>query len=196
MPGTRADTHLDLKALRMAVHGWWLGNPLVYKPGAPNLVAIARELADAGATSGTLILGDTPSRAPTSALASSLDRIAAVLILREPLPRTPLELAAALAVAKVARTVLGSDYVRVLASDVGCEVGIEGVIGTSVPLCRVAVERDTDTAYLCLDLALGPLHVADGGNPSAALFSARADWREVFLARVLHTLDASLKEAS
>lgn len=39
---------LDLKALRIGLHGWWLGNPLVYKPGAVDPGAIARELASAG----------------------------------------------------------------------------------------------------------------------------------------------------
>jgi len=45
----RTPGRLDLKLLRLAVHGWWLGNPLVYKPGTADLGAVARELAGAGA---------------------------------------------------------------------------------------------------------------------------------------------------
>jgi hypothetical protein len=201
---------LDLKALRLAVHGWWLGNPLVYKPGVADLPAVARELAGTGATSGTLVLSDTPagSGCPsddgTSTLTDTeaishdaihtIHAVHAVLILRPPpLPRTPLGAAAAQAVAEVAQATLGQTCTvrwrwQVVLGD--------GGRGAS-RLSRVSVEEDEDVALVDTRFALDRLwHAArdNGGKAPVTLF-ARSDWREVFLARVLHTLDGRLRES-
>ena len=216
---------LNLKAMRLAVHGWWLGNPLVYKPGVADLIAVARELAGAGAASGTLVLSDTPagsdrpasdrpaSDRPASdgtgtlsdADATSHDAVHtdhaddtdytvhAVLILRPPMamPRTPLGVAAAQSVAEVAQATLGRSCAVRWRWQVVLRDGSRG----ASRLCRVSVEQNVDAALVDMRLALGRLwQVAEdgAGQPSTALF-ARADWREVFLARVLHTLDGRLR---
>ena len=184
-------THLDLKALRLAVHGWWLGNPLVYKPGVADLYAVARELASAGAASGTLVVSDAhrSGDAEQGIAAIHPDLVRAVLILRPALPRTPLGMAAALAIADVAQATLG----RACAVRWRWEVVLRD--GQSTPrLCRVSVERHEDVALVGLRLALGRLREAsqESGQPATAIF-ARPDWREVFLARVLHALDNRLR---
>ena len=201
---------LDLKALRLAVHGWWLGNPLVYKPGVADLTAVARELAGAGAASGTLVLSDMPagSGRPTAggmgarsdAKAAPYDTVHAVhavLILRPPmprmpLPRAPLGAATAQAIAGVAQTTLGQPCSVRWRWQVVLRDG--GRIGSR--LGRVSVEPDEDVALVDMRFALDGLRQAAQDAPgqgSGALF-ARPDWREVFLARVLHALDGHLRE--
>lgn len=209
-------TRLDLKALRMAVHGWWLGNPLVYKPGAPDLTAVARELAAAGAASGTIVVSDAPAAcaiatpAPVSPLAappsSHPDHIAAALILRPPRPLSlpssqALETAALHAVAETAQAVLGPDASRVRANRRSSQVLLGPVDDQpAAELCSVEVEQHADVAYVGLRLALDQLQVAgiaghqDEGEQLATGtgFFSRPDWREVFLARVLHALEGRL----
>lgn len=213
-------TRLDLKALRMAVHGWWLGNPLVYKPGAPDLTAVARELAAAGAASGTIVVSDAPAtRAavrlePVSPLAappsSHPDHVAAVLILRPPRPLSlpssqALETAALHAVAESAQAVLGPDASHVRANRQPSQVTLGPTGGQlAAELCAVEVEQHADVAYVGLRLALDQLREAgiagyqDAGERLAAGtmtgFFSRPDWREVFLARVLHALEGRLSD--
>lgn len=196
--------HLDLKALRLAVHGWWLGNPLVYKPGVADLRAVARELAGAGAAGGTLVLSDTPdgSDGPASNGTKTLsdaealphDAVHAVLILRPTMPpmRMLLGTATAQAVAEVTQAVLG----RPCAVRWRWQVVLRD--GGRIALClgRVSAEQDEDVALVDMRFALDRLWQAaqdDAGQVSPTLF-ARSDWREVFLARVLHTLDRRLRE--
>ncbi len=197
---------LDLKALRLAVHGWWLGNPLVYKPGVADIAAVARELARAGATSGTLILSDTPAGggdhlasdgaetkagALLDAEAASHDSLHAVLILRPPMPRVSLGAAAAQAVAEVAQAALG----RLCAIRWRWHIVLREHGQGSSRLFRVSAEQDDDVSLIDVRLDLRGLWQAaldDAGMPAAALF-ARSDWREVFLARVLHMLDGRLR---
>lgn len=191
--------HLDLKALRLAVHGWWLGNPLAYKPGAADLSAVARELAAAGAASGTLVLSDAPAcgdhdgagNGPrVDAAATHVSVVHAILILRPPMPSAALGMAAAQSVAEVAQSALGRPcsirwrWQVILRTD-DCESRL---------LCRISVEEGKDVAFVDLRLALGSLAAAgrDLDQPAPPLF-ARADWREVFLARVLHALDTRLR---
>lgn len=193
-------THLDLKALRLAVHGWWLGNPLVYKPGVADLTSVARELASAGAASGTLVLSDVPAgRDRDSAVAGTIldaeavphDAVHAVLILRPPIPCTPLGAAAAQTVAEVAQAALG----RPCAVQRRWHVVLRDGGRVSSQLCQVSADEYEDVALVDVRLALGQLWHAAGdeaGQPAAVLFT-RPDWREVFLARVLHALDGRLR---
>lgn len=215
-------TRLDLKALRMAVHGWWLGNPLVYKPGASDLMAVARELSAAGVASGAIIVSDAPAAlaaarpvpAPAARPSSYLDQIAAVLVLRPPLPLSrseslpsgaALEAAVLIAVAETTRDVLSHDV-----SDVRIEYQPPRVIlgpagdQPTAELCSVEVDQHADVAYVSLRLALGQLRLAgvagnqDEGEQLAtgARFLARSDWREIYLARVLHALEGRIRELS
>lgn len=219
-PATASYLRLDLKALRMAVHGWWLGNPLVYKPGAPDLAAIARELAASGAASGTLVVSDAPPTvaavaATTSAPApvgrpSQPDLIEAVLILRSPLPlsSTALVETALQAVADTAKDLLGPPSARAWAIHRSSEVVVGRVDDERVArLCLGKVEAHAEIAYLSLTFALRTLLAAgcgddlDGCSPAdgdahrttGMRFFARPDWREVYLARVLHALEGRLK---
>lgn len=186
----RAGRRLDMKSLRFAVHGWWLGNPLVYQPGTVDLCAVARKLADAGAASGTLIVGDerdTEQTLPDDD-ATCHDFIQAVLILRLPMPHALLGKIAAVAVAEVAEAMIGQT----------CAVQQEWDViihdGQSRPrLCHITVEDRSGVSFLGLRLALEPLWVAGQGasQPPTALLT-RPDWREIFLARVLHTIDVRL----
>ncbi len=204
---------LDLKALRLAVHGWWLGNPLVYKPGVADLMAVSRELARAGAASGTCILSDVPagSHRPTDDGAATkagtvLDAEAvphdaanadhtvhAILIVRPLMPMlsTTLGATAAQAVAEVAQTALGSPC----AIRGRWRIGLRNRGRGASRLCRVSVVQEEDVALVDMLFSLGWLwQVArnDNGQVSAALFT-RSDWREVFLARTLHVLDGRLR---
>lgn len=193
---------LDLKALRLALHGWWLGNPLVYKPGVADLLAVARELADAGAASGTLIVSDAvdgsdphsgaiANTATPEMNATHCELIHAILIVRPPIQPEPLGASAAEVVADVAQAVLAQrcavrGHWEVVLSPAG-----------RVPsrLCRVSVDGDEHAALVGLRFALGSLERAANNAadaPAATLF-ARPDWREVFLARVLHALDGRLR---
>lgn len=185
-PGSdAADARLNLKALRLATHGWLLGNPLVYKPGAADLCAVARELASAGVASGALVLSDTR---PDSA--DRHDLIHAVLILRPAIPRAPLGMAAARSVAEVAQAALG----RPCAVRRQWDVVLRGDGQSSTRrLCRVSVEQREDDTLVSLRFTLASLGAAGLANAQPAAFFARPDWREVFLARTLHTLDNRLR---
>lgn len=210
---------LDLKALRLAVHGWWLGNPLVYRPGAADLRAVARELAHAGAASGSLVLSDVPAGSDRHASVGAgtildaetilhdavhaghaghaghtghtVHTVHAVLILRLPRPRTPVGLAAAHAVAEVAQAALG----RPCTVHKRWQVVLCHGDRVASRLCRVSVEQDEEVALVDMRLALGRLWQAarnDTCQLSSAIF-ARSDWREVVLAQVLHVLDGRLR---
>jgi|GEM_PF-1409779 hypothetical protein len=188
-----ANKRLDLKALRLAVHGWWLGNPLVYKPDNADLDAYTRELASAGAASGTLILGDNIHGAES--VPASRDLVRAVLILRLPVS----QLSAALLGETAARSVA-----TVAHESIGCSCALEGQWDVVIrhddaldTVCHVSVDVREDGAFLSLQLAFAPLWTAgqrDGGTATPLL--ERSDWREVLLARVLHTLDIRLKALS
>lgn len=214
-PTTASHPRLDLKALRMAVHGWWLGNPLVYKPGVPDLLAVARELAAAGAASGTIVVSDAPASAGSSPVnggppspPSSPDHVEAVLILRPPLPLPrPSGMfaeAALQAVAETAWAVLDPQSSRSCAIRWPSEVVVHHPTGDEpvAPLCSVEVEQHAGVAYVGLRLALDQLRLvgaatcdAEGQRPATGMgFFARSDWREVFLARMLHTLEGHLRK--
>lgn len=176
---------LDLKALRIGLHGWWLGNPLVYKPGAADLVGIARELASAGAASGTLVLGNT-----TDADENCSDHVRAILILRLPGPLEQLGEAAAHSIAEVIEGVFGHSC----AIHERWEIAI---CDRTPPLrvCQLKVEAHDGVAFLDMRLDLRRLSAMEqeqvSDRPAAALL-ARLDWREVLFARVLHALDVRL----
>lgn len=187
---------LDLKALRLAVHGWRLGNPLVYKPRATDLVAVARELASAGVASGALVLDD--AREPgASDLAHAgqraQDRAHGILILRAALASERLGAAAALAVAEVAQAALG----RSCAVRRRWEVFLkddEDDERRDQRLCGIDVEQaDGGAVLLGLRFDLGMIWIASqhATLPAPTLFT-RPDWREVFIARALHALDDRL----
>jgi hypothetical protein len=173
---------LDLKALRLATHGWLLGNPLVYKPGAADIDGIARELARAGSATGTLILGET------GGVDAGLAQM--ILILRLAMPQLALGEAAAEAIAEMTRDTFG------------CSCGIEGqwdvVLGdesTSRVVAHVSLSKEDEVVFLGLRFAFDTLQDAgcdDSGQPLTPLL-ARPDWREVFLARALHGLDIRLR---
>lgn len=179
---------LDLKALRIGLHGWWLGNPLVYKPGAADLGAIARELASAGAASGTLVLSD-----PADANENRRDQVQAILILRLPEPpETPEQLgeAAARSIAEVIEGAFG----RPCVIHERWEIALRDTTPPQ-PVCQLKIEAHDGVAFLDMRLDLGRLSAMEreqvGDDPAAALL-ARPDWREVLLARVLHALDVRL----
>lgn len=177
-----ASYRFDVKALRLATHGWLLGNPLVYKPGAADLTGIAGELAEAGSGSGTLVLGDASS-----------EGVDAILLLRLALSRAALGEAAATAIADVARETFGCSC--------SAEEQDEGWVvllmreGVSTAIGRVSLEKADEVMLLGLRLTFGALwetgHNAGEQPPSPLL--ARSDWREVFLARILHALDIRLR---
>ena len=104
-----ADQRLDLKALRLAVHGWWLGNPLVYEPGVADLCAVAYRLASAGAASGALIVGGAHNTddTPQGDSATHHDLLQAVLILRTAVSSALIGQAAATSIAEMAQAALG-----------------------------------------------------------------------------------------
>lgn len=187
---------LDLKALRLAVHGWRLGNPLVYKPHATDLVAVARELASAGVASGALVLDDARQpdvSDPALASQAAQDRAHGILILRAALTPEWLGAAAARVVAEVARAALG----RPCAVRRRWEVFLQDSEDDQrhdQRLCRVDVEQaDGDAVLLGLRFDLGVIWTASqhAALPARTLFT-RPDWREVFLARALHALDDQL----
>jgi hypothetical protein len=180
---------LDLKALRIGLHGWWLGNPLVYKPGAVDPGAIARELASAGAASGTLVLSNT-----ADAHEDCRDLVRAILILR--LPETP-ELLGEAAAPSIAEVIEGAfGYPCVIHER--WEIALRD---RTPPLrvCQLKVEAHEGVAFLDIRLDLGRLSAIDqnqareqGTDGPAAALLARPDWREVLLARGLHALDVRL----
>lgn len=194
-----APRRLDLKALRRAVHGWWLGNPLVYKPGSADLAAVARELAEAGAASGTLVLDDLceppeherqRTSQPEGHDEVTSDAVRAILLVRPPLPQALVGMATAQALADVATSTLDRPCVirgrwQVILRDEDHE---------DIILSQIGVQEHADVALVELIIALGQLRLKariDDDQPATALL-ARPDWREVFLARVLHTLDVQL----
>ena len=184
-----AGGRLDIKTLRLAVHGWWLGNPLVYKPGVADLWAIARELASAGLPSGALVVDDLSGARAEAPLA--------VLIVRPAASAPLLGMAAACAVAEVAQHALGRASVIRWPWDVALSAALP-----HQRLCSIAVEVDeaADVAYIGLRMLFGRLraarHVASMADEEpASLLAGRADWREVMLARTLHTLDVRLRAA-
>lgn len=187
--GALNDTRLNLKALRLATHGWYLGNPLIYKPGATDLLAIARELASAGSPSGALALNDTQmvGDVPQHTEAHG------VLILRPAAPSAQVGLLAARSVAEVAEVALGRACAVQGQWDVVLPTGDEQATRY---LCRISVEAREDVTLAELRFALDQMWAAgwQAAQPETGFF-ARADWREVFLARTLHTLDGRLHAA-
>lgn len=193
---TSTVARLDLKTLRLSTHGWRLGATLVYKPGVRDLIAVARELASAGLPSGALLLDDTAEHGPASRDAQSPypASVRMALIVRERVTRAELGMAAACSVAEVVEGALGRPCAIAWPWDVGLRAS-----GAISRICRIAVEMDPaqDVAYVSLRFALARLwHAqratrATGDIPASALF-ARDHWREMTLARVLHTFDARL----
>lgn len=180
---------LDVKTLRLAVHGWWLGNPLVYKPGVADLWAVARELASAGLPSGALLIDDVSG--------ARAEVTQAVLIVRPAGSAALLGRATACAVAEVAQHALGRACVIRWPWDVA--------LSSALPhqrLYHVAVEVDeaADVAYIGLRVAYGRLRTARHATSVTdaqpePLLAGRVDWREILLARTLHTLDVRLRAA-
>lgn len=202
-PRPAGGARLDLKTLRMATHGWWLGATVVYKPGARDLAAIARELASAGLASGALIVDDTPASDPTASDARLAQlahptAVRAMLIVRDAPPRAQLGMAAASAVAEALESALSRPCVIAWPWDVGLRAGDSGDALTR--LCRVTVEVDEaqDVAFVGLRFALARIWNArraaraGGEAPDAPLF-ANENWREIMLARALHALDVRLR---
>ena len=187
--GALTDTRLNLKALRLATHGWNLGNPLIYKPAVSDLCAVARELANAGSPSGALALNDTQTVGDVQQHAEAHG----VLILRLAAPSARVGLLAARSVAEVAEAALGRACAVQGQWDVVLPTGDEQ---PTYSLCRVSVETREDVTLVELRFALDQLWAAawQGAQPATEFF-ARADWREVFLARTLHTLDGRLHAA-
>lgn len=189
-----ADQRLDLKALRLAVHGWWLGNPLVYEPGVADLCAVAYRLASAGAASGTLIVGGSHNTdgTPQDDSATDHDLLQAVLILRTSVSPALIGQAAATAIAEMAQTALGLSCV--VQKQWNVIVRDDRPPRSQARLCHISVGERQDATFLGLRLALEPLWAAaQEDNQLAGALLARTDWREVFLARTLHALDVRLQ---
>lgn len=187
----RTPGRLDLKLLRLAVHGWWLGNPLVYKPGTADLGAVARELAGAGARSGTLVLDDRWRGVigPQAAEAAHQDVVQLLLILRPALPREHVGPAVARAVAEVAQDMTGCSCALREPWQVALERG-----HTRTRFCQIQLEEHEDATLAGLRLALGHLWSSGQGDDQRPLpLAARPERREIFLARVLHALDGRLR---
>lgn len=188
-----SDAPLDLKAIRLAVHGWWLGSPLVYKPGVTDPRGVAHELAGTGAVSGTLVVSDARSAGGSAFGMAPIrrDRVRTVLLLREELSRPQVGMAAALAAAEAVQTALDRPCAVRWPWDILLQQGEQ-----AAPLCclmRVAVAPDEGVTLLDLRLAFGRmLAVREAGSAPTALME-RPDWREVLLARVLHLLDGRLR---
>lgn len=184
-------TRLDLKALRFAVHGWRLGNPLSYKPGAADPGRIARELASAGATSGALVLSNT-----ADADTPRDEQVQAILILRPPETHRLSGESVARSIAAVIEATFGQNFAIQERQGQWDLVTGEGLPPARV--CQIQIDADAqdDVAFLGLWLDLGLLwkiaraQESADGQPTALL--TRPDWREILLARVLHALDVSL----
>lgn len=186
-----AGRYLDLKAVRLAVHGWWLGNPLVYKPDVADLSAVARELAEAGAASGTLILSDTlapgADTVPPEATRARPDLVRAVVVLRPALPRATAGLAAAVAIAEVAENALSRPCVVRGHWDVALHDD-----GPALRMGGVTVDEHEAYTLLELRLNLGAIWAARPPEQASASLFVRPDWAEVCVARMLHALDRRL----
>lgn len=202
-PRLVAGARLDLKTLRMATHGWWLGASVVYKPGAHDLAATARELADAGLASGALIVDDAPvsgstARATRPEHLEHPPTVRAMLIVRGAPPRPQLGMAAASVVAETLESALGRPCAVTWPWGVGLRTGDPGK--PFLRVCRISIDVDEarDVAFIGLRFALARLWNArrtaraDGEAPSAPLFSNER-WREIMLARALHALDVRLR---
>lgn len=183
--------YLDLKAVRLAVHGWWLGNPLVYKPDVADLSAVARELAEAGAASGTLILSDAlaldADTVPPDATRAHPDLVRAVVVLRPALPRATAGLAAAVAIAEVAENALNRGCVVRGHWDVALHDD-----GPALRVGDVAVDEHEAYTLVELRLSLRAIWAARPPEQASASLFARPDWAEVCVARMLHALDRRL----
>jgi hypothetical protein len=189
-----AQTRFDVKALRLATHGWLLGNPLVYKPGAADLTGIARELARAGSASGTLVLGDAGAANDANDIGGATAQ--AILLLRLPMSPAALGSAAAEAISAVVGEMFGYPCgVRTIAGqwDVEMRNG-----ASSRVVAHVSALDEDGAALLGLRFAFDALWDAGhdarhdaGGQPVSPLLT-RPDWREVLLARALHALDMRL----
>lgn len=182
------DRRLDLKALRLAVHGWRLGNPLIYKPGDANLDVYAREFASAGGESGTLIIGDTYGAANETV---RHDLLRAILILRPPVSLVTPERIGEIA-ARVVVTVARETSGRSCAIQGQWHVVMRDDSSTD-EVCEVAVKAHEDALFLCLRLSFAPLWAFGQDAGTAPSLMARSDWREVFLARTLRALDSHLE---
>lgn len=186
-----AHTRFDVKALRLATHGWLLGNPLVYKPGAADLAGIARELARAGSASGTLVLSDAGAANDVDGATAQ-----AILILRLPMSQAALGSAAAEAIAAVVGEMFGYPC-GVRASAGQWDVEMRNGASSRV-VAHVSALDDNGATLLGLCFGFDALWDARhdarhdaGGQPETPLL-ARPDWREVLLARALHALDMRL----
>jgi hypothetical protein len=179
------DTRLNLKALRLATHGWSLGNPLVYKPGVADLGAVARELASAGTPTGALVLNDTQASSDNQHATVH----AALILPSQPTQAQPVGMLVARGVAAVASAALS----RPCAVRRRWDVIVRSDECATRRLCRVAVEQREDWTLVELWFALDQIWAARPQNAQLAetLF-ARPDWREVLLARTLHALDGQL----
>jgi hypothetical protein len=109
-------------------------------------------------------------------------------------------MAAASAIAEVAESALGRTCAIAWPWDVSLR--LDGPADRAITrICRVSVQTDDadDAALVVLRFAFARLWTAHraaraaGVTPASPLFT-RPDWREVFLARSLHTLDVHLRE--
>ncbi|HET9109998.1 MAG TPA: hypothetical protein VFN78_04140, partial [Ktedonobacterales bacterium] len=121
----------------------------------------------------------------------------AVLIVRPAASASLLGMATACAVAEVAQNALGQACVVRWPWD----VALSAVLPHQ-RLCHISVEVDeaADVAYISLRVAFGRLRAARHATSvtdeqPASPLAGRADWREVTLARTLHTLDVRLRAA-
>jgi hypothetical protein len=146
---------LDLRLLRMGVHGWWLGNPLVYLAAGGSTTAYAAELADAGAREGTVVIAehvDGSDTAAESARPLSADDYPLVLtlILRARFAAPALLIAAVLAAAEAlervtgARTEVRGASVYLPAGRPICAVRVQPCAGATLVTVGLAPPTDID----------------------------------------------------
>lgn len=164
---------LDVTALRRALHGWWLGNPLLYMPALDSAGACARELARTDGTPGTTLVTDQCSEN-----GEDIRRIGLSLILPAGLPVAALTEAASAAAEEAVEAVqqrqqgVGATFRTWLAPVTGCHL-----------LC----------ATLEMETPGGTLWRARGAHGTGGSGTS-GGWREpgaaeALLATLLHRLD-------
>lgn len=164
---------LDLRLLRMGVHGWWLGNPLVYLAAGGSTTAYAAELAGAGAREGTVVIAEHEPHAGDAvedARPPSADEYPLVftLILRAPFAPPVLLMAALLAAADALERVTGTR----------AEVrGASVYLPAERPVCAVRLEPCADAMLVTVGLA--PVTGVDADEAH----------RETLASHLLHQLD-------
>ena len=167
---------LDVTALRRALHGWWMGNPLVYMPALESAAACASELERTGGAPGTTIVAE--QRVEQGEM---VRRIALSLILPPDLPVAALGEEAAIA----------AEEVMVIARERGeRDPNAKEWQHDTGAIIRTWVAPATRHRLLCATLEV-PMHSDSSCEREAAASGGRQllSGPEALLATLLHRLD-------